>query len=215
MMKLYDYAASGNCYKVRLLLAQLERPYERIPVDLFAGETLGDSYGALNPTRETPVLETADGRFLPDSGAILVYLAESTPLLPAAAFERAQVVRWLVYEQTEVIPGLAGLRFRVLTGRLAPDDAEAVRRKQGGEKTLRLLDDHLAAAPFFVGGRYSVADIALYGYVHVAGEAGIPLAPYANVVAWLARVEAQPRFMNDLEPYPPNARVGAGRSQYD
>jgi glutathione S-transferase len=214
-LRLHDYAASANCYKVRLLLAQLERPCERVPVDIFAGETLGEEYRAMNPTRETPVLELADGRFLPDSGAILVYLAESTPLLPAAAYDRAQVVRWLIYEQTEVIPGLGGLRFRLLTGRLAPDDGEAVRRRQGGEKTLRLLDAHLAAEPFFVAGRYSVADIAMYGYVHVAGEAGIALEPYANVSAWLARVEAQPRFMNDLEPYPPNARAGAGRSQYD
>src|SRR4051812_21752309 len=100
-VRLYDYAASANCYKVRLLLAQLERPYERIAVDIFAGETLGDDFRALNPNREVPVLATGDGRLLPDSSAILVYLADSTPYLPADAFERAQVVRWLVYEQTE------------------------------------------------------------------------------------------------------------------
>ncbi len=214
-LRLYDYAASANCYKVRLLLAQLERPYERVPVDIFAGETLGDDFRARNPSRETPVLETADGRFLPDSGAILVYLADGTPFLPADAFDRAQVVRWLIYEQTEVIGGLGGLRFRLLTGRLAPGDGEAARRRQAGEKALRLLDEHLAAHPFLVADRYTVADIALYGYVHVAGEAGIDMAAYAHVGAWLARVEAQPRFMHDLEPYPPNARSGAGRSQYD
>jgi glutathione S-transferase len=214
-LRLYDYAASANCYKVRLALAQLERPYERIPVDLFAGETLGDDFRARNPLRETPVLELEDGRHLPDSGAILVYLADGTPLLPGDAFDRAQVVRWLIFEQTEVIQGLGGLRFRLLTGRLAPGDEEAARRRQIGEKVLRLLDEHLAARPFLVAGRYSVADIALYGYVHVAGGAGIEMGPYSHVGAWIARVEAQPGFINDLEPYPANARRGAGTSQYD
>jgi glutathione S-transferase len=214
-VRLHDYAASANCYKVRLLLAQLERPYERVPVDIFAGETLDAGFRAKNPNRETPVLELADGRCLPESGAILVYLAESTPLLPDDAFDRAQVLRWLLYEQTEVIPGIGGLRFRLLTGRLAPEDAEAITRKHGGENALRLLDGHLAAHPFLVAGRYSVADIAMYGYVHVSGEAGIDLEPHGHVVAWLARVEAQPRYMHDLEPYPPNTRPGAGRSQYD
>jgi glutathione S-transferase len=200
---------------VRLLLAQLARPYERVPVDIFAGETMDDAFAALNPARETPVLETDDGRLLPDSGAILVYLADGTPLIPGDAFGRAEVVRWLIYEQTEVISGLGGLRFRLQTGRLAPDGDEAARRRQRGANALGLLDGQLAAHPFLVADAYSVADIALYGYVHVAGETGIDMAAYGHLAAWLARVEAQPRFMNDLEPYPPNARRGAGRSQYD
>jgi glutathione S-transferase len=200
---------------VRLLLAQLERPYERIPVDIFAGETLGGDYAAKNPARETPVLEAEDGRLLPDSSAILLYLADSTPFLPGGAFDRAQVVRWLVYEQTAVIPAIAGLRFRLLTGRLAADDGEALRRRQFGEGVLRLLDDHLAERAYFVGGRATVADIGMFGYVHVAGEAGFDLAAHEHVRAWLERMRQEPRFMNDLEPYPPNAMLGAGRSQYD
>jgi glutathione S-transferase len=214
-LRLYDYAASGNCYKVRLLLAQLERPYERIPVDIFAGETLDDAYAAKNPLRETPVLETGDGRFLPDSSAILLYLADSTTFLPGDPFDRAQVVRWLVYEQTAVIPMIAGLRFRLQTGRFAAGDAEAVRRTEGGLQVLRLLDDHLAGRTFFVGERSTVADIGLYGYVHVAGEAGFDMRQYERVATWLERMQSEPRFMNDLEPYPPNAMLGAGRSQYD
>jgi glutathione S-transferase len=95
-LRLYDYVASANCYKVRLLLAQLERPYERIPIDIFAGETLGDNYAAKNPMRTTPVLETADGRYLAESNAILLFLADATPFLPNNAFERAQVVRWMI-----------------------------------------------------------------------------------------------------------------------
>ena len=214
-LRLYDYGASANCYKVRLLLAQLARPYERIPVDIFAGETLGQDYAAMNPAREVPVLETEDGRFLPDSSAILVYLADSTPFMPADALARADVIRWLVYEQTVVIPAIAGLRFRLLTGRLSPDDAAAIARREAAAAALTLLDEHLGSHEFFAGDRYSVADIAHYAYIHVAGDAGIELQPYANVGAWLERVRLQPGHMNDLEPYPPNAAKGAGRSIYD
>lgn len=200
---------------MRLLLAQLERRYERVPIDIFAGETLTDDYGAKNPMRTTPVLETEDGRYLPESNAILLYLADTTPFLPDDRFDRAQVVRWLIYEQTDVIPTMGGLRFRLLVGRLQPADADAVRRKQGGEQVLRLLDGHLAGREFFVGDGYTIADIAMYGYVHVGGEAGIDMRPYEHIDAWLERVRHQPRFMNDLEPYPANAAPGAGHSLYD
>jgi glutathione S-transferase len=214
-MRLYDYAASANCFKVRLLLAQLGMEYERVPVDIFAGETLTDAFAAINPARTTPVVEPAPGRYLPESAAIPAYLAEGTPFLPADVFERAQVLRWLAYEQTEVVPATGGLRFRLVTGRLAPEDDEAVRRRRGGEEVLRLLDAHLAEREFFVDGRYTIADIALYGYVHVAGEAGFELERYPAVAGWLQRVEAQPGHVNDLEPYPANARAGSGRSIYD
>jgi glutathione S-transferase len=213
-LRLYDYAASGNCYKVRLLLAQLGLPYERVPVDIFGGDTLSAEYAARNPMRTVPVLETAAGH-LPESNAILLYLADGTPFLPVDRFERAQAVRWLIYEQTDVIPGIAGLRFRLQTGRLAPGDDEAVSRRYTGEEVMRLLEGHLSERRFFVGDGYSVADIAVYGYVHVAGEAGFDLRHFGAVSAWLERVRRQPGYMNDLEPYPPNARPGAGRSTYD
>lgn len=213
-LRLYDYTASANCYKVRLLLAQLGCAYERIPIDIFAGETLTAEYAARNPMRTTPLLEE-DGRFLPESNAILLYLAGDTPLLPGDAFERAQVARWLIYEQTDVIPTMGGLRFRLQTGRLAPDDPEAVRRKNGSAEVLRLLDDHLRGREFFVGDGYSIADIGLYAYVHVAHEAVVDMEPHAHVRAWLDRVQAQPGHMNDLEPYPANAAPGEGRSLYD
>ena len=213
-LRLYDYAASCNCYKVRLLLAQLGLPYERVPIDIFAGDTLTDEYARINPARTTPVLETEHG-YLPESNAILVYLAAGTPLLPDDPFELAQVVRWLVYEQTDVIPTMGGLRFRLLVGRLTPDDPAAIRRKEGSEQVLRLLDDHLATREFLVAGRYTVADVAVYGYSHLANEAGVDMGPYANVRAWFARVESQPGYMNDVEPYGANAAPGAGRSIYD
>src|SRR5256885_261851 len=174
-LRLYDYFASCNCYKVRLLLAHLGLQYERVPIDIFNGETLTDEYAEKNPSRTTPVLETEDGRYLPDSNAILVYLAKDTPYLPDDAFELAQVVRWLVYEQTDVIPTMGGLRFRLLVGRLTPSDPKAIRRKEGALDVLRLLDDHVATRDFFVGERYTIADIAIYGYSHRAHEAGIDM----------------------------------------
>jgi glutathione S-transferase len=214
-MRLYDYFASCNCYKVRLLLAQLGQPYERVPVDIFDGGTLTDEYAAINPARTTPVLETDGGRFLPESNAILFYLAEGTPFLPDDPFERAEVLRWLIYEQTDVIPTVGGLRFRLLVGRLTPDEPDAVRRKEGSLEVLRLLDDHLTTREFFVGGRYTIADIATYGYTHLAHEAGIDIEPYTHVRAWFERVERQPGYIEDVEPYGANAAPGAGRSLYD
>ena len=171
-LRLYDYPASCNCYKVRLLLAHLGLPYERVPVDIFAGDTLTDEYARINPSRTTPVLETEDGRYLPESNAILVYLASGTPYLPVDPFERAEVVRWLVY-------------------------------------------DHLATREFFVGGRYTIADVSIYGYSHLAHEAGIGMEPYRNLRAWFRRVEQQPGYVEDVETYGRNAAPGAGRSIYD
>jgi len=214
-VRLYDYAPSCNCYKVRLLLAHLQLAYERVPVDIFDGGTLTDEYARLNPSRTTPVLETDDGRFLPESNAILVYLAQGTEYLPEDPFERAEVVRWLVYEQTDVIPTVGGLRFRLLVGRLEPSDPTAIRRKEGGEEVLRLLDDHLAERDFFVSGRYTIADVAIYGYTHLAHEAGIDVEPCANLRRWFKRVEQQPGYAEDVEPYGANAAPGAGRSLYD
>jgi glutathione S-transferase len=213
-MRLYDYTGSCNCYKVRLLLAQLGLPYERIPIDIFAGETLTDEYAQINPARSTPVLE-ADGRYLPESNAILTFLAEGTPYLPAEPFEKAQVIGWLIYEQTDVLPLIGGLRFRLLTGRLKASDRDAERRRKGALEVLRALDEHLATREFLVGSGYTIADIAVYGYTHRADEAGLELAPYANVRAWLGRVEAQPGFIEDVAPYGANAAPGAGRSIYD
>jgi glutathione S-transferase len=210
-MRLYDYAASANCYKVRLLLANLGREYERVPVDIFAGDTLTDEYGAINPARTTPVLEDPPGTFLQESNAILLHVARGSALLP----DDPQVFRWLFYEQADVVPTVGGLRFRLITGRLSPDDPEAERRRVGSFEALALLDAHLAGREFFVGDAYSVADIGIYGYVHVAHEAGLQLEPYASLRAWLNRVREQPGYVNDLEPYPPNSHAGASRSIYD
>jgi glutathione S-transferase len=214
-MRLYDYVASANCYKPRLLLAQLERAYERVPIDIFAGDTLTGDYAAKNPARSTPVLETDDGRYLQESNAILWYLAEGTPFLPEDAFARAHVIRWLVFEQTDVMYAIGGLRFRLLTKRWTAEDPQARRRFELGLDALRMLEDHLATRRHLVDDRYSIADIAVYAYTHVAADAGFELASFPAVSRWLRRVEATPRFVDDLEPYPANAEPGAGVSLYD
>jgi glutathione S-transferase len=213
-MKLYDYAASANCYKARLLLAQLGREYERVDVDIFDGGTLTDEFAELNPQRATPVLQLDDGRTLIESNAILCYLADGTPFLPDDRFERAQVVRWLIYEQTDVMSMIGGLRFRLQTGRWQPEDAPAVARREGAHEVLGVLDAYLGDTPYLVGGRYTVADIAVYAYAHLAEEAGVATADHPAFRAWVARVASTPAFIDDLQPYPPNASRLAGRSTY-
>ena len=211
-LKLYDYAASANCYKVRLLLAQLGRPYERVPVDIFDGDTLTEAYGRINPARTTPVLELGSGERLTESAAILVYLANGTSYLPPEPLALARVLSWLVFEQTDVIPAIGGLRFRLQTGRLAPDDPDALARRAAGGEILALLDEHLSHQSFFTGQSYTVADVAMYGYLHVGGEAGYDLSAYPALSTWLERVAAEPGHIDDLVPYPENARPArAGR----
>jgi glutathione S-transferase len=213
-MRLYDYVASANCYKPRLLLAQLGLPYERVPIDIFGGDTLTDEFAAKNPARSTPVLETDDGRYLQESNAILWYLAEGTDFLPDDPFERGHVLKWLILEQTDVMHGIGGLRFRLLTGRWTPEQPEAKTRRNIARAALAMLEEHFSGRMFAVGEGYTIADVSLYGYTHTAPDAGFDLGEFPAVAAWLRRVEQTPRFMNDLQPYPANAAAGAGRSIY-
>jgi glutathione S-transferase len=211
-VRLYDYAASANCYKARLLLALLEREYERVPVDIFAGSTLTDEFAALNPARETPVLVLDDGTVLTQSNAILWFLAEETPFMPAGARERGQVAQWLFFEQERVMMGIGGARFRILTGRnpeLVPGRVEL------GRSALSMLEDRLAERSYLVGDTCSIADLANFAYTHVAEDAGFRLSEYPAVSGWLERVRSLPRFVDDLVTYPDNARPGNGRSTYD
>jgi len=207
-MRLYDYAASGNCFKVRLLLGLLGQEYERVPVDIFAGDTLTDAFGALNPLRETPVLEIDDGRRLTQSNAILWFLAEGTEFLPGDAFARGEVAAWLSFEQERVMGGIGGPRFRALTGR--PLDAS---RLQTGRGALRVLDDHLTFREWLVGDAPTIADVGVFAYSSRAPDAGLELPPH--VAAWLERVRALPGFADDYVSYPDNARLGRSRSIYD
>ncbi len=214
-LRLYDYAASGNCYKVRLLLALLRQPYARVPVDIFAGDTLTAEYARLNPLRETPVLELESGELLTQSNAILWYLAEGTPFLPSTRLGRAQAAQWLSFEQEHVMGGIAGARFRRLTGRAAADSPGDAARFARGQRALALLDAHLAGREWVVEESCTIADVSLFAYVHVADDAGFGLRSHPSVWDWLARVRGLGGFVDDLVPYPQNAWPGAGRSIYD
>ena len=214
MLRLYDYAASGNCFKVRLLLAQLGREYERVPVDIFDGDTLTDEFASLNPFRSTPVLQLEDGRVLIESNAILWYLASGTSFLPDDAFGQAEIARWLLFEQTDVMPGIGGLRFRLVTGRLEPGSEAALARREIALEALAMIDQHLRSRPFLAASRYTIADVAVYAYAHLVGDVDIDARAYPAFRDWLDRVAAQPGFVDDLQPYPPNASVLAGKSTY-
>ena len=201
-MKLHDYLPSQNGWKVRQLLNHLELPCETVEVSIFEGAGKRADFLARNPVGAVPVLELDDGRTLPESNAILLYLAEGTPYLPVDAWQRAQVARWMFFEEDYVQNGIASLRYWTLTGKLAkrhPDVIEA--RRAVSLKTLAILDGWLAQRDFLVDCGYTIADIAMIAYVGLADEAGLPLDDYPNVVRWIANVRAQPGFLATVFPY--------------
>lgn len=192
-MLLYDSPVSGNCYKVRLLLAHLGLRYETVEVDVVDRSNRAELLGGLNPALRVPTLVLDDGRPLAESNAILWYLGDGTTYVPDDPYERAQVLQWLFFEQYSHEPHIAVARFlRAFSGRPEQFERERERLLAGGYAALDGMERHLAGREFLVGGRYSIADIALYAYTHVAHEGGFALEPYASIRAWLARVAAQP-----------------------
>ena len=190
-MLLYDSAVSGNCYKVRLLLTKLGLPFERRELSVFDRTDRTEVLGGLNPALRVPTLVLDDGRTLGESNAILWYFGDGTEYVPDDPYERAQVLQWQFFEQYDHEPNIAVARFWALADmHPAPADLEA--RRAGGERALAALERHLAEHPYLVGGRYTIADISLYAYTHVAPEGGFSLQPYPAVREWLARVAAQP-----------------------
>jgi glutathione S-transferase len=189
---LYDSAVSGNCYKVRLLLAQLGVGYERREIDVVERSGRLELLGELNPALRVPTLVLDDGRALAESNAILHFFAEGTPLLPADRYEHAQVLQWLFFEQYSHEPNIAVVRFWVHVGGGAPPEHELKKRRRAGYAALDAMERHLAAREYLVAGRYTIADIALYAYTHVAHEGGFGLDRHSAIRAWLARVAAQP-----------------------
>jgi glutathione S-transferase len=191
-MLLYNSPVSGNCYKVRLLLSHLGIAFETHDLDVVDRSDRQDVIGELNPSLRVPTLVLDDGRPLGESDAILFYLAEGTPYLPEDRYERAQVLQWMFFEQYQHEPNIAVVRFWVGWAKDKPSEAEIEAKRQAGYVTLDAMERHLEAHEFFVGGRYSIADIALYGYTHVAHEGGFEMERYPAIGAWLARVAAQP-----------------------
>jgi len=193
MLTVYGMADSGNCYKVKLALEQLELPYRWVEVSTAKGETRTQEFLARNPNGQVPTVQLEDGQYLPESGAILCYLAEGTPLLPAERLERARVLQWMFFEQYSHEPCIAVARAIL---RYQPPDsprrAELARLRERGDKALGVMQQHLETSNYFAGANYSIADIALYAYTHCAADGGFELARYPAVVAWLARVRSQP-----------------------
>ena len=196
MFTVYGMADSGNCYKVKLALEQLGKPYRWVEVDSTRGETRSKEFLARNPNGKVPTLQLEDGTYLPESNAILYYLAEGTPLLPADKLGRARALQWMFFEQYSHEPYIAVarsiLRYQPPE---SPRRAELPRLQERGNQALAVMEQHLSRNPFFAGTGYSVADIALFAYTHVAADGGFELKRYPAVSAWLARVRAQPKHV--------------------
>jgi glutathione S-transferase len=192
-MRLYDFLGSGNGYKVRLLLAQLGVRYEFVAVDILRKESRTPEFLSVNPNGKIPAITLDDGTHLWESGAILWYFAEGTPFLPGDRLGRAEVLKWMFFEQYSHEPNIAVARFwRHFLEMTDERRAGLERLMRGGYAALDVMERHLGDRPYLVGERYSVADIALYAYTHVAEEGGFDLGNYAAIRSWLARVAGQP-----------------------
>ena len=192
-MKLYDYLPSGNSYKIRLLLSYLGIPYTHVPIDIIKGETQTPEYLAMNPAGQIPLLQLGDGRTLAESNAILTFLAEDTPYLPVNHFDRAKALQWMFWEQYRHEPSIAVARFICHYAPERAGELPALREK--GNAALAVMETHLDGRAFFVGSGPSIADISLYAYTHVAGEAGFDLSSYPLVSAWCARMAEHPKHI--------------------
>jgi glutathione S-transferase len=193
---LHEYAQSGNCYKVGLTAAHLGLALERREYDIMKGETRTPEFlGSVNANGRIPVLQVGQ-RFIPESNAACFFLADGSGLVPTDRFDRADMLRWMFWEQYNHEPNLATLRFWLaFVGEAALSEGQIgqiAAKRAAGEAALRLMDQHLATRSFLVGERLSLADIALYAYTHVAGEGGFDLSATPHVEAWLARVAAEP-----------------------
>ena len=196
MYKLYSMRRSGNSYKVRLALAQLDIAHELVEIDILQGETRTPEFLKMNPSGHVPVLEVTPGNYIAESNAILWYFGEGTRFLPEDAYERAQVLQWMFFEQYEHEPALAVARFWLSYSGKPDEFADRLPGRQAaGRRVLAAMDGHLEGRSYLVGDSFTIADISLYAYTHVAPEAGVELEPYGAVRAWLARVAAQPRHV--------------------
>ncbi len=202
MITLYDYLPSQNAWKIRCLLNQLEQPYTQTFISIFEGEGQNAEYLKINPTGAVPAISMADGTTLAESNAILMYLADTTEFLPAQPYHRAQIVQWLCFESDYVQSSVATLRHWVMTGKDKNRSHDVLSDKiNASKKTLSVLDRYLAEYSYLVNDRYTIADISVYAYVHLANETGLTLDDYPNLQRWITDVKSQPRHLNKVYPY--------------
>ncbi len=196
MLRVYGDVQSGNCYKVKLLLTQLGLPHRWIFTDIRTGATRTPEFLAKNPNGRIPLVELAPGQFLPESNAILWYLAEGTPFMPGDRLERGHALQWMFFEQYSHEPNIATSRYYMtFLGEPEKYREEIARRVKPGYAALGVMERHLSEREYFAAGRYSIADIALYAYTHVAQEGGFDLKGFPAVRDWLARVKSQPNYV--------------------
>jgi glutathione S-transferase len=196
MYKLYDFLPSGNGYKVRLLLNSLQIPFELIELDIVAGATRTVNFLAKNPNGKIPLLEIAPDTFISESNAILYYLSQETKYFPQDKYQQALVMQWLFFEQYSHEPNIATPRFWITELNLAEQYREQIEQKRKlGYAALNVMEKHLEKNDFFVADRYTIADIALYAYTHVAEEGGFDLTQYDAIKSWFKRIEFEPRHI--------------------
>jgi glutathione S-transferase len=195
VLRLYDYLRSGNGYKARLLLHQLEIPFELVLVDIEKGQSRTPEFLKKNPNGRIPLLELEQGGYLAESNAIQWYLAEGTRFLPEQRLARAQVLQWMFFEQYSHEPYIAVVRHWIHTELTPERQRQLPEKRERGIAALGVMEQHLAKRSFFVDERYTIADIALYAYTHVAEEGEFDLRPFPSIRAWLERVRSQPRHI--------------------
>jgi glutathione S-transferase len=199
MLNLYDTRLSGNAWKVRILLTQLGIPFKRVTLDLAKGDTANPAFRAKSRFARVPVLELEDGRTIVESAAIMLYLAEGSPLLPDDRYLRAEVVSWLTFEQADLLRALALPRFYNMRGIADQMKSRIADFQEGAYVALAKLEDWLATHDWLVEGRYTIADIGMFGYVSMATEGGYQMERFPSIAAWLARVKAQPGWVPLVE----------------
>jgi len=196
MYKVFGMATSGNCYKVKLILEQLGLKYEWQEIDILQDQTLTPEFLAMNPNGKVPTLQIEANQYLPESNAILAYLADGTPLWSTARFQKAETLQWMFFEQYSHEPYIAVARFiQKFLPADHPRQAELPRLQERGYQALQVMEQQLSRSPFFVGDSYSIADIALYAYTHVAADDGFDLTNFPAIAAWLQRVQQQPGYV--------------------
>jgi len=195
-LKIYGDSKSGNCYKIQLLCAEMGVDYDWEEVDILAGDTRTPQFLAMNANGKIPLLALPDGRFLPESNAILFYLADGSEFFAGDAYSRAEILRWMFFEQYSHEPNIATSRFIIKYLGNPPDRQISLEEKHaGGHKALEIMEQQLQRRPFVTGDNYNIADIALFAYTHVADEGGFDLVDYAAIREWIAGIKGRPNYL--------------------